>query len=90
MIQRFVLFRLHADASRAEAIAQCRAVLGDAVTIGTPADDSAKKWDVSLVIRADDLAAMTALLARPEVAALLDEWLPPRTAVIKAWSFEVT
>jgi hypothetical protein len=94
MVDRFCLFRLHADTPRADAIARFRDVLdaeADAlvVTIGTPADDTAKKWDVSVVIRCADLEALTALLARPAVRELLEVWLPPRTAIIKAWSFEV-
>ncbi len=88
MIQRFVLFRLHPDTTRAEAIARVReAFAGADLTIGTPADDSAKKWDVSVVIRCADLAAMAAILAH--ASELLEVWLPAHTAVIKAWSFEV-
>jgi hypothetical protein len=88
MVDRFVLFRLLPGTSRDEAIARVReAFAGAELTIGTPADDSARKWDVSVVIRAPDLDAMNALLAR--ASDLLDAWLPARTAVIKAWSFEV-
>ena len=49
----------------AHAIARLREVL-DAepealvVTLGTPADDSARKWDVSVVIRCADLADLAA------------------------------
>lgn len=91
VIDRFVLFRLHAGTTREDAIARVRlAFAGAELTIGTPADDSAKKWDVSVVIRCADLAALAALHARPAVAELLEHWLPAHTAVIKAWSFEVT
>lgn len=87
-IDRFVLFRLHAGVSRDDAIARVRAAFaGEHVTIGTPADASAQKWDVSVVIRTADLDAMAAALAR--ASELLDVWLPAHTAVIKAWSFEL-
>ena len=94
MIDRFILFRM-SGASRADAIVRVREAIATApealsVTIGTPADDSAKKWDVSVVIRCADLDALAALLARPAVADLLGTWLPANTEVIKAWSFEVT
>jgi hypothetical protein len=96
-VERFCFVRLsdeHATAEgRAAVVARCRAVLAAApevleVTLGVPADDTARKWDVGLVIRCADLAALRALLARPEVAALLDGWLPARAAVIKAWHFQ--
>ncbi len=89
MIQRFILFRLQGDATRADAIARVRAAFaGEDVTIGTPADDSAKKWDVSVVVRTADLDAMAAALAR--ATDLLDVWLPAHTAIVKAWSFELS
>ncbi len=95
MIDRFVLFRLHASPQgRDGAIAHVREVLGGAaealsVTFGTPADESAKKWDVAVVIRCADLASLGTLLARPAVRHLFHDWLPARAEVIKAWSFEV-
>ena len=96
VIDRFVLLRLYASpGGRDGAIAHVREVLGAApealsVTFGTPADASAKKWDVAVVIRCADLDALAALLARPEVVHLFHDWLPARAEVIKAWSFEVT
>ena len=97
-IDRYCFARLRDELAtptgRAEVVARCRAVLTAApeslaVSVGTPADDSAKSWDVSLVVRCEDLGALEALLARPEVMALLDDWLPARAVVVKAWHFEV-
>ena len=98
MIDRYCFARLRDELAtptgRAEVVARCRAVLAAApetvaVSVGTPADDSAKSWDVSVVVRCEDLGALEALLARPEVIALLDDWLPSRAVVVKAWHFEV-
>jgi hypothetical protein len=59
----------------------------DRVTVGVPADDSASRWDLSIVVRAEDVAAWERIAAR--VAPLLTEWLPARAAVIKAWTFQL-
>jgi hypothetical protein len=40
-------------------------------------------------VRCDDIGELEAMLARPEVIALLDDWLPSRAVVVKAWHFEV-
>ena len=92
MIDRYCFFRLHPGGDRDEAIARCRAALVGArevvsLSIGTPADDSARKWDVGVVIRCEDLDALAALLARPAVAAFFDAWLAEHAVVVKAWSF---
>jgi hypothetical protein len=60
-----------------------------AVSAGVPADDSAAKWDVSVVVRCVDLAAWEAVAATPAVAELLGEWLPAQAAVVKSWTFAV-
>lgn len=97
-IDRYCFVRLRDELAtptgRAEVAARCRAVLSaareaESVSVGTPADDSAKSWDVSVVVRCEDLGALEAMLARPEVIALLDDWLPSRAVVVKAWHFEV-
>ena len=92
MIDRYCFFRMNDPALREEALARCREALAGApeivaLSVGTPADDSAKKWDVGVVIRCADLDALAALLARPAVAAFFDGWLVERAAVVKAWSF---
>lgn len=86
----------HATADgRAAIAAHLRATLAGApevvaVAAGVPADDSAASWDVSLVIRVADLDAWRRLAARPAIAALLDDWLPARAVVVKAWNFAVS
>lgn len=92
MIDRFIFVKLlDPEVAAREAIAdhladQLRAIAGaDAVTVGVPADASAARWDVSIVIRATDVAAWQDISAR--ATAVLDAWLPARAAVVKAWTF---
>lgn len=98
MIERYVFLRLkneHATEqgrsearARAAALAQVPGVL--ALTIGEPADPSARgAWDLSLTARFDSLAAVERYLAHPAHAAYYETFLAPRVAVIKAWNFEV-
>ena len=82
MIQRFCFVKLHDDdvATRAELADTLRAELAAAgadVTVGLPADASAARWDLSIVIDAAQL---------PAVAAVFDA-LAARAAVVKAWTF---
>lgn len=91
MIQRFCFARLRdGEAAGRERLAHdlaaaLRAAGADAV-VGLPADDSAIKWDISIVITAGSLAAWQALAAVPAIAAVLDD-LARRSTVVKAWSF---
>ena len=92
MIQRFTFVKLldaevgsrdeHADKLRA----QLSAAGADAV-VGLPADDSAARWDLSIVITAPSLDAWQSLAAKPAIVAALDE-LAEKAAVVKAWAFE--
>ncbi len=80
---------------RAEAVATVRARLTDLpglerLTVGTPADDSAARWDLSVVARFATLDALHAALAAPPWAALFDAWLAERAVVVKSWSFEAS
>jgi hypothetical protein len=63
---------------------QLRAAGADAV-VGLPADASAIRWDLSIVITVATLAAWEALA--PAVAAALAE-LDQRATVVKAWTFQ--
>ena len=92
MIDRYCFVRLKDERQRADAIARCRAALAGAdevlaLTTGTPADDTAKRWDLGIVIRCADLAALASLLARPAVAGFFDGWLGEHAVVVKSWSF---
>ena len=94
MIQRFCFVKLLDDevgtrAELAELIyAQLTAAGADAV-VGLPADDSAVRWDMSIVITAASIEAWNALAQRPAMIGVFDE-LAARAAVVKAWTFEAT
>lgn len=60
------------------------------VVAGIPADDEAlAAWDVSLIVRFDDLAAAAAYRADPGHRRFVDEFMAPRLEVKKSWNFEV-
>jgi len=92
MIQRFCFVKLRDDeiATRGaladKLSAELRAAGADAV-LGLPADASAIRWDLSLVITAASLEAWHALSRLPAIAAVFDE-LAARATVVKAWTFE--
>jgi hypothetical protein len=92
VIQRFCFVKLRDDevATRGELAqlfsAQLREAGADAV-VGLPADDSAARWDLSIVITAASLAAWNGLAQVPAMIVAFDE-LARRAAVIKAWTFE--
>jgi hypothetical protein len=95
-VDRFCFVRLAADhhADRVAVAAELRAAFEGLdgvieVSAGVPADDSAAKWDVSLVVRCRDLAAWQAIAALPLITALFEVELPARAAVVKAWTFAV-
>ena len=94
MIQRFCFVKLLDDevgtrAELAELIhAQLVAAGADAI-VGLPADDSALRWDLSIVITAASLEAWNALARLPVMIGVFDE-LAARAAVVKAWTFEAT
>jgi phosphoglycerate dehydrogenase-like enzyme len=94
VIQRFCFVKLRDDevATRGELAemlsAQMRAAGAD-VVVGLPADDSAARWDLSIVITAASLAAWNALAQAPAMTGVFDE-LAQRASVVKAWTFEAT
>ncbi len=92
MVQRFCFVKLlDAEvAGRAELADKLRAQLIDAgadAVVGTPADASAARWDLSIVITAASLEAWHALERVPSMAGVFDE-LAARAAVVKAWTFQ--
>jgi hypothetical protein len=92
VIQRFCFVKLadHEVARRAalaDALtAQLRSA-GAVAVVGLPADASAARWDLSIVITCTSLAAWQALAEAPPICAILDE-LGRRAAVMKAWTFD--
>ena len=92
MIQRFCFVKLLDDevATRGELAEKLRAELAAAgadAVVGLPADASAARWDLSIVITAASLEAWNALAELPAMIGVLDE-LAARAAVVKAWTFE--
>ena len=92
VIQRFCFVKLLDDqvADRAELAEKLRAELANAgadAVVGLPADDSAARWDISIVITAASLDAWNALSRIPAMAGVFDD-LAERSAVVKAWTFE--
>lgn len=94
MIQRFCFVKLRDDevATRGELAemlsAQMRSAGAD-VVVGLPADESAARWDMSIVITAASLAAWNALAQVPAMTGVFDE-LAQRASVVDAWTFEAT
>lgn len=92
MIQRFCFVKLLDDevGGRAELAEKLRAELvaaGADAVVGLPADDSAARWDLSIVITAASADAWRALSMLPAMVGVLDE-LAERAAVVKAWTFQ--
>jgi hypothetical protein len=91
VIQRFCFVKLRDDevAIRGDIAAVLTAELREAgadAVVGLPADASAARWDLSIVITAASLAAWHALTQAPVMTAVLDQ-LARRAAVVKAWTF---
>ena len=92
MIQRFCFVKLRDDevATRGDIATLLDAELRDAgadAVVGLPADASAARWDLSIVITAASLAAWHALSQAPAVVRVFDQ-LARRAPVVKAWTFE--
>jgi hypothetical protein len=91
VIQRFCFVKLldHEVDTRAELAdmlrVQLRGAGADAI-VGLPADDSAARWDLSIVIHVESLEAWSALAASPGMTGVFDE-LSIRATVVKAWTF---
>ena len=94
MIQRFCFIKLRDDAvaARGELAEKLRAELaaaGAEAVVGIPADASAARWDLSVVITAASLEAWHAQARLPVMIGVFDE-LAARAAVVKAWTFQTT
>ena len=61
----------------------------DVVTVGTPADDAAASWDLSLVLRSRDRNGWATSNVDEQLREVFDGWLPEKAEVVKAWTFEV-
>jgi hypothetical protein len=92
VIQRFCFVKLLDDEveTRAELAEMLRAQLisaGADAVVGLPADDSAVRWDLSILITAASIEAWNALVMQPAMTGVFDE-LAARSEVVKAWTFE--
>ena len=91
MVQRFTFVKLLDDevGTRGELAEKLRAQLvaaGADAVVGLPADDSAARWDMSIVITAASLEAWQAHAKMPAMIGVFDE-LAEKAAVVKAWTF---
>jgi hypothetical protein len=94
VIQRFCFVKLNDDevgtrAELAELIYAQLTAAGAEAVVGLPADDSALRWDMSIVVTAASIEAWNALAQLPAMIGVFDE-LAARSAVVKAWTFEAT
>ena len=92
MIQRFCFAKLLDDevagrVALAADLARRLSAAGAQAVVGVPADESAIRWDLSIVITAASLEAWTQLAGSPAIAAAFAE-LAARADVVKAWTFE--
>jgi hypothetical protein len=92
VIQRFCFVKLADDevTGRAALAEKLRAELAEAgadIVVGIPADASAQRWDLSIVITAASLEAWSALAQLPAMIGVFDE-LAARADVVKAWTFQ--
>ena len=92
VIQRFCFVKLLDEEAggRVELAEKLRAELADAgadAMVGVPADASAARWDLSIVITAASLEAWNALSQLPAMTGVFDE-LAARAEVVKAWTFQ--
>jgi hypothetical protein len=96
MIDRYCFVKLKDEhVSNRESLAQALHAMLDgvdgvaAVTVGVPADDSASRWDLSLVVRTLDYGRWKDVEQDEGVREVFDGWLPDHAEVVKAWTFEV-
>lgn len=95
MIERYVFVRLKPEyaADRAEIATHAQRALSALtdpvdVRVGTPSDEHADKaWDLSFAVRFESLEAVERYRLDPAHRQFVDEYLTPRTNVIKAWNF---
>jgi hypothetical protein len=90
VLEGVTLLKLAEAADRAAVAAEVRSAMGEVsgleVRVGMPADAEAEVWDLLVVTRAGDPAA----LARVERAwAGLEPWLSERVVVRKGWTFRI-
>ena len=93
MIQRFVFVKLHDHhvERRADFAVRLRALFEEAgaeARVGLPADESAVKWDLSIVVTAASLDAWHALSQMEAIKTIFAE-VTAQAHLEKAWTFDV-
>jgi hypothetical protein len=98
MIERVHLLKLKAEHAtsreRREIVDRALAVLPAipgvlGVRAGAPADDdSAKSWDLYIVVRFHSVRDIDLYRGHPEHRRFVDDFLTPRTEVKKGWNFD--
>ncbi len=97
VIERYVYIRLKPEhcAEREAIAARSLEVLTGLphvteVRVGIPCDEhSDKAWDLSLAARFATMDELNSYREHPEHRALVDDYLAPRTKVVKAWNFSL-
>ncbi len=97
MVTRYVFIKLTDDHShdvgRAEAAETIREALAQVpqvqgCRVGVCADEhAARGWDIGLQVSLAGLEDVPAYLAHPAHRAVVDDYLRPRLACLKAWNF---
>ena len=97
MVTRYVFLKLNDEhshpAGRSAAADTIRRALAEvpavqAATVGVCADAHAEKaWDIGLQVSLESLDQLDAYLEHPAHRAVVDDYLAPRLACIKAWNF---
>ena len=97
MVTRYVFIKLtdeHShDAGREEVARTIREALAEvpqvlASRVGVCADEhAARGWDIGLQVTLGSLEDVPGYLAHPAHRAVVDDYLTPRLACLKAWNF---
>jgi len=98
MIERYVFLKLKdeyaTDDGRIEVAKKTQQVLGamdmvEAVVVGIPADEaSTAAWDLSARLQFASNEDLEKYVDDPAHKSYVEEFLAPRTEVVKAWNFE--
>lgn len=98
MIQRIVLVRLVSEYAGEvqveELLSHAREVLPKMsgvldVTVGAPADERARAWDVVITVTLDSMEALRTLANSSDHRRFSEDFLGPRMASHEAWNFRV-
>jgi hypothetical protein len=99
MLDRYVLIKLKDEYTSADRLAEVidettrvlQALPGVVkVRVGRAADETtARDWDLSIIVRFENLAAIETYKDHPDHRAYVDDFLKPKLSAIRAWNFVV-